>query len=28
LHFDFEGGANSARILHGLHARRFEGRAS
>jgi predicted glycosyltransferase len=28
LQFDFQGGANSARILHGLHARRFEGRAS
>jgi predicted glycosyltransferase len=28
LQFDFEGGANSARILNGLHARRFEGRAS
>lgn len=28
MRFDLEGGANSARILNGLHAQRFEGRAS
>jgi predicted glycosyltransferase len=28
VRFDLEGGANSARILDGLHSQRFEGRAS